>query len=117
MGLVKVVFKVVGILVLAVIGLAAFLWFTDYEADATVTEKGRDAGGDYVVIRPRLIPKDFQQHVDAQAAQFVCVDYKVTYRVQTQHYRVLDTQGRLVYDSESGLNDAFSPIRCSTLGI
>lgn len=115
MGLLRVVFKVVGVLVLALIGLTAFLYFTDYEADATITQKGRDEGGDYVVIHPRLIPTDLKQHVDAQAAQFVCVGYKVTFRVQSQHYRVLDQRDRLVYDSESGLNDAFSPARCSGL--
>lgn len=117
MGLLKLIVRIVGILLLAIVGIAAFLYFTDYQAEATITEKGRDDGGDYVVIRPRLIPMDIRQEVDAQAASFVCVGYKVTYRIQSQQFQVLDQQGRLVYDSESGLNDAFAPVRCGALGV
>lgn len=117
MGLLGIVFKVVGIVILAVIGLAAFLWFTDYQAEGEITEKGRDSTGDYVVIKPKLIPRDIRQDLDSNAASFVCVGYKVTYRIQSQHYQVLDADGRLVYDSKDGLNDAFSPVRCSTLPV
>lgn len=116
MGLLKVIFSVVGLLVLAVVGLGAYLYFTDYEASGTVTEKGSDENGDYVVIRPKLIPYDVKQSVDGSAAQFVCVGYQVTFRIQTEHYQVLDRAGRLVYDSEEGLTDAFSPTRCALLG-
>lgn len=116
MGLFKGIVSIVGLLILAVIGLGAFLYFTDYAAEGTVTEKGRDAEGEYVVIRPKIIPRDITQHLDAQAAQFVCEGYGVTYRIQTGHYQVTDTQGRLVYDSNEGLTDVFSPTRCALLG-
>jgi hypothetical protein len=99
-----------------VIGLGAFLYFTDYAAEGTITAKGRDAEGDYVVIRPTIFPREIAQHLDANAAQFVCEGYSVTYRLQTQHYQVKDAQGRLVYDSEEGLTDLFSPTRCALLG-
>lgn len=116
MGLLKVVFSIVGLLVLAIVGLGAYLYFTDYEASGTVTEKGSDESGNYVVIRPKLLPYDVKQTVDASAAQFVCVGYQVTFRIQTEHYRVLDDRGRLVYDSQDGLTNAFSPTRCALLG-
>lgn len=115
MGLIGGVLKIVGLLVLALVGLAAFLYFTDYAAEGSITEKGRDEGGDYVVIRPKLVPYDYRQPLDASAAAFVCEGYQVTYRVQSEHYQVFDQQLRLVYDSAEGLTDAFSPIRCASL--
>lgn len=117
MGLLKLISSIVGLLLLAVIGLGAFLWFTDYEAEATITEKGRDSTGDYVVIRPKIVPYDYRQALDADAAAFVCEGYGVTYRIQSGHYTVRDTEGRMVYDSDTGLTDAFSPLRCGTLGL
>jgi len=116
MGLIKIVLSIVGLLILAVIGLAAYLYFTDYEADGTITQKGKDSEGDYIVLRPRLIPYDHSQHLDGNVAQFVCQGYEVTFRLQSHHYRVLDGQGRLVYDSEEGLTDLFTPTRCAVLG-
>lgn len=116
MGLFGALFKVAAVLVLALIGIGAYLWFTDYAVDATITEKGEDADGDYVIIRPRLAPYDFKQYVDAQSASFVCEGYGVSYHIQTERYQVRDEQGRLVYDSEEGLTDAFSPVRCALLG-
>lgn len=117
MGLLKGLLKIVGLLVLAAIGLAVFLYFTDYEAEGTITQKGRDAEGAYVIIRPELVPYDIRQPLDENAVSFVCEGYQVSYRVQTQHYQVKNRDGRLVYDSETGLNDAVSPLRCSTLGV
>lgn len=116
MGLLGTVFKIVALVVLAVIGLGAFLYFTDYGAEATITEKGRDAEGDYVVLKPRLIPYEVKQRLDGQSAQFVCEGYGVTYHIQTEKYQVRDGEGRVVYDSEAGLTSAFSPARCALLG-
>jgi hypothetical protein len=102
MGLLKGIVSLVGLLVLAVVGLGAYLYFTDYEAAGTITEKGRDAEGSYVVIRPKLVPYDIRQPLDSDAARFVCEGYEVRYRIQTQYYEVRDDNGRLVYDSENG---------------
>lgn len=117
MGLIGGILKIVALILLALVGLSAFLWFTDHEAQATITEKGRDGGGDYVVIRPKLIPYDYKQPLDASSAAFVCEGYDVTYALQSGHYKVMDEEGRLVYDSNEGLTDAFSPLRCSVLGL
>lgn len=116
MGLVGLVLKIVGVLILALVGLAAFLYFTDYAVEGEITEKGSDSSGSYVVIRPKLIPYDYKQAIDSNSAQFVCEGYQVTYRIQSGHYVVADRSGRTVYDSEDGLTDAFSPIRCNLLG-
>jgi hypothetical protein len=117
MGLIGLVVKILGVLILAVVAIGAFLWFTDYEAEATITDKGRDAEGDYIVLRPKIYPRDVTHHIDAEAAQFVCEGYQVGYRLQTKHTTVRDAEGRVVYDSENGLTDLFSPIRCSGLGL
>lgn len=112
MGLVKGIFTVLGFLVLVLVGLAAYLWFTDYEVEATISDKGRDAGGDYVVVTPRLIPYDVKHVIDAEEATFVCEGYQVKYRVQTQRVRVFDDRDVLVYDSDSGLQNEGSLLRC-----
>lgn len=118
MGIVSLVAKVVGALVLVVVGLGAFLYFTDYEAQATVTQTGKDGSGHYAIIVPRLAP--FYEHraaLDSQSAQFVCEGYQVTFRLQSQAFRVFDETGRvLVYDSEDGLQAQDATLRCR-LGI
>lgn len=116
MGLLGGILKVVGVLVLAVVGLGAYLWFTDYAAEGSITEKGRDADGDYVVIRPRLIPYDYRQPLDSDAAAFVCEGYGVTYRIQTGYYEVRDREGQVIYTSDDGLRSSLSPVRCALLG-
>lgn len=117
MGLIKILLRVIVFVVLAVVALGAFLYFTDYEADGVVKEKGSDADGNYVVLRPRIVPYDFKQHIDASSAPYVCEGYQIAFRVQSHHYTVSDTQGRPVYDSDTGLSQTFAPIRCSTLGV
>lgn len=109
MGLIKIVASIVGLLILAVIGLAAYLYFTDYEAEGTITEKGSDSSGNYVVIRPKMIPYDYRQALDANAARFVCEGYAVTYRIQSGHYTVSNEDGKLIYDSNEGLVDGLTP--------
>ncbi|HVM45735.1 MAG TPA: hypothetical protein VM582_07340 [Candidatus Thermoplasmatota archaeon] len=117
MGLIGGILKLAALLVLALVGLAAFLYFTDYAAEATITEKGSDSGGQYIVIRPKVVPYDYKQHIDSNAAQFVCEGYQVTYRVQTARYQVMDHDGRVVYDSESGLARLPDLVRCSLLPV
>lgn len=112
MGLLSVLWKVVALVVLAVVGLGAYLYFTDYEAKASVTEKGRDGGGDYVVVTPSLFPYDHKKYLSSDEAQFVCKGYEVTFRLQTQHFRVFDDRGTLVYDSQEGLRDRAALLRC-----
>ena len=103
MGLFKVIFGILGLLILALVGLGAFLYFTDYEAEATITERGRDAEGSYVVVRPKMLPYEHKQTIDANAARFVCEDYTVKFRIQSQKFQVYDPRGTLVYTSDGGL--------------
>lgn len=116
MGLLSLVFKIVAAVVLVVVGLGAYLYFTDYEAKATIESKGEDAEGDYIVIQPRLVPKSFTKHLDAGTADYVCEGYEVSFRVQSQEYKVFDTKGRLVYDSVDGLQNAASLAQCAATG-
>lgn len=116
MGLLGLVLKIVGIVILAVIGIAAYLWFTDYAAEATITQKGSDSTGSYVIIRPDLIPYDYRQALDANSAQFVCTGYRVEYRIQSGSYTVFDREGDPVYSSEGVRPDPLEAVRCSALG-
>lgn len=117
MGLFGAVFKIIAVVLLAAIGLAAYLYFTDYAVEATVVDKGEDANGEFVVIRPELVPYDYKHSIDGRSASFVCRGYEVAYHIQSQHYLVYDRSGKLVYDSQEGLNDAVSPLRCAALGV
>lgn len=120
MGLLGIVVKVVGAIVLLVVGIGAFLYFTDYEAKATITETGRDAGGAYVVATPRIAPfYDYKQKLDDQSAQFVCKGYEVTFRLQTHALKVYDRDGNLVYDNKRStpLSPTADLVRCGTLGL
>src|SRR5581483_2044957 len=104
----------VGVLVLAIVGVAAYLYFTDYGAQASVTGKGSDAQGDYVVVTPKLWPSyHLTQHLDSNTAAFVCTGYQVTFHVNTHHYLVYDRSGTLVYDSDTGLQNAGAVARCA----
>ena len=113
MGLLKVIFSIVAFVVLAVVGLGAYLWFTDYEAQATITEKGTDDEGPFVVITPRLVGADVKHHVTSEQASFICIGYKVAYRIQTGFFQVFDDRDALVYDSENGLQNTGAAIRCT----
>lgn len=114
MGLIGGLLKLVGFLVLVLIGLGAYLYFTDYEVQATVTETGQDESGNYVIVTPDLAPYAIRQDVEPEAAAFVCTGYKVTYRLQSHFTQVFDREGRLVWDSDNGLNDALATLltRC-----
>jgi hypothetical protein len=119
-GLLGIAFKIVAAVVLIVVGLGAFLYFTDYEAKATITETGRDGGGSYAVVTPRIAPfYDHKQKLDDQSAQFVCEGYEVTFRLQTRALKVYDRDGDLVYDSTRAapLSPTADLVRCGALGI
>lgn len=109
-GVVKIVFSIVGLLILAVIGLGAYLYFTDYAAQATVTEKQ----GNDVTITPKLWPGyHYKTTLDSNTAAFVCKGYQVSFHVNTHHYLVYDAAGALVYDSEKGLVNQGAALRCA----
>ncbi len=105
MGLIGGIAKIVGIVVLVLVGATAYLYFTDYAVEATITEKSSDNNGNYIVVTPKLVQYDVRKDVDAEAAAFVCVGYKVTYAVQSGFTEVFDRKGTPVWDSVNGLND------------
>jgi hypothetical protein len=119
-GLLGIAFKVVAALVLIFVGLAAFLYFTDYEAKATISETGRDEGGAFAVVTPRIAPWiDHKQALDDQSAQFVCKGYEVSFRLQTRALKVYDREGDLVYDNQRAqpLSPSVDLVRCGALGL
>ena len=116
MGLFKVITSILGLLALAIIGLGAYLYFTDYAVEGTIVERGSDANGSYVVVSLKTIPRDVQQSVDANAARFLCEGYEVSYRVQSQFTEVRDRNGRPIYNSDDGLLlDPLNLTDCSRL--
>ena len=122
MGLLKIVFRVVALVVLVVIGLGAFLYFSDYDAKATVTDRGSDAQGDFVTVTPKLLPGyHYTYHFtssDDQYAPYVCKGYNVDFHVQTHKMRVTTSSGTVVYDSQQqpGIGTLGAALRCSALG-
>ena len=121
MGLLGIVVKVVGALVLVLVGLGAFLYFTDYEAKATVTDRASDsacppgAASCSVTVTPKLLPSyHYTTKIDRQYWQVVCVGYQVQFRVQTHAYRVFDQAGTLVYDSrDPGAANVNALLKCA----
>lgn len=113
MGLLKVIFTIVGVVLLALVGLAAYLWFTDYDAQATITDKGQDENGPFVVITPKLLSYDVKKTLTSDQANFVCVGYTVSYRIQSGAFQVFAEDGTLVYDSGQGLMSTDAALRCT----
>jgi hypothetical protein len=114
MGLIKGIFTVVGILILAVVGLAAYLYFTDYAAQATITSKGTDGSGAWVDVSPNLLKSQhFRQAISSDLADFVCVGYRVSFHVNTHHYQVFDARDVMVYDSATGEKNLGAAARCA----
>ncbi|HEX2022247.1 MAG TPA: hypothetical protein VHH36_06005 [Candidatus Thermoplasmatota archaeon] len=114
MGLLKIVWRVVAVLVLAAVFLGAYLYFTDYEAKATVTQRGQDSGGTYVLIKPDVLPYTHKAYLDKSTWDFVCEGYRVGFHVKSADYQVFDKDGELVYDSKSGETNFSAAARCAT---
>ncbi|MFA5860550.1 MAG: hypothetical protein WDA16_02535 [Candidatus Thermoplasmatota archaeon] len=118
MGLLGTIFKIVAVIVLLVVGLGAYLYFTDYAANATVTSRASqtECGGDsdcWVEVTPTIYPFHYKKTLDVQTWGVVCVGYKVTFHLQTQHYQVFDKANTLIYDSVGGLQDRGAAVRCA----
>lgn len=113
MGLFGILWKVVAVAIVAVIGLGAYLYFSDYEASATVVERGEDNGGTYAVIVPDVMPSyRYKAYLDEETWSFVCSGYNVKFHIKSQEYRVYDAQERLVYDSATGRLNQQAAIEC-----
>lgn len=118
MGLLGTLFKVVGAVLLVLLGLGAYLWFTDYAAQATVTERSSACPPGEVVVTPRLFPTlEHRTTIECSTWQFVCVGYEVEFRVQTKAYKVMDGDGRVVYDSKTGEADTVGLARCGASNV
>lgn len=117
-GLLGIVFKVVAAIVLIVVGIGAYLYFTDYEAKATITETGKDAGGPYAVVTPGLAPWiHHKASIPSEIAPFVCKGYHVRFHLQTRDLRVFDAAEKtLVYDSKTGEVNKVEALRCASGG-
>ena len=118
MGLIGIVLKVAGAIVLVVVGIAAYLYFTDYEARATITDRSATSPC-FAVVTPRLAPWiDYRAELSCDEARFVCEDYQVRYRVQTKAFKVLAQDGRtIVYDSQNSSLPVASALDCNRLGL
>ena len=112
MGLLGIIWKIVAITFLAIIGLGAYLYFSDYEAKATVTEHGEDAGGTFVVIRPKLVPFDHKEYLDRETWNVVCKGYAVQFKLKSAEYRVFDATNDLIYDSATGEKNLVGAAKC-----
>lgn len=114
MGLLGTIFKVIGAILLVLVGLGAYLYFTDYEAQASVTDRSQacSGGAGTITVTPDLAPTlHHELALDCDVWQVVCVGYDVTYRVQTKH-TIVKQDDRVLYDSKTGEKDVLGLARC-----
>lgn len=112
MGLFGIVWKVVAAVVLLVVGLGAYLYFTDYEAKATVTDRSAQCPPGLVEVTPRILPT-LRQNVELSCDvwRVVCVGFDVGYHLQTKRTIVKDGD-RVLYDSATGEKDVAGLAQC-----
>lgn len=116
MGLFGIVWKVIALAVLAIIGLGAYLYFTDYEVSATVVDRSDSRNDPWVTIQPdmsALSSYRYKADLSSEAWQVVCVGYNVKFHVKSQDYKVYDRDGTLIYDSASGNLDLQRAAACA----
>lgn len=112
-GLLGTIVKVVGAVLLVLIGLGAYLWFSDYGAQATVTDRSAQCPPGEIEVTPKLWPSYHHlARLDCGVWPFVCEGFEVTFHVQTKEYAVEDKSGRVVYDSRTGEADTVGLARC-----
>lgn len=120
MGLIKWILTLALAAVLVVAGVAAYAYFTDYAVEATVTEKGEDSKGPYIVLTPKLYDASYRHYLDRNSWSAVCQGNYVLFNVKSQHYALYtkDPQegGELVYDSDRGLVNTGAAFSCAAFG-
>ena len=117
-GLLGTILKVVGVALLVLVGLGAYLWFTDYAAQASITDRSSACPPGEVVVTPKLLPSyDHRTALECSVWSFVCVGYEVEFRLQTKQYKVMDESGRVVYDSRTGEADTVGLARCGATNV
>lgn len=112
MGLVGTVFKVVAAVVLVAIGLFSYLYFTDYAAQASVTDRSTDCPPGEIEVTPKLMPNVHHKlALDCDVHRVVCTGFDVTYQLQTKRTIVRDGD-RVLYDSKTGEKDVGGLLAC-----
>lgn len=120
MGLFGIIWKVVAILILAVIGLGAYLYFTDYEASATVVARSEDPNDPWVEIQPDLpllSAYTYRTSVSKEAWAVVCTGYEVKFHIKSQDYTVFNATGELVYNSVTGQINQTAALTCAASNV
>lgn len=116
-GLLGTILKIVFAIVLVIVGLGAYLWFTDYGAQATVTDRSAQCPPGEVVVTPKLLPSyDHKTSLDCGVWQFVCKGFDVTFHVQTKAYQVKEGD-RVIYDSKTGATDTVGLAKCGATNV
>lgn len=116
MGLFGIIWKILALLILAVVGLGAYLYFSDYEASATVVERSSDPDDPWAEIEPDLpFLKAYRYRATLTQEQWavICEGYEVKFRVKSQFFRIFDVQGDLVYDSETQVLNTVEAAECA----
>lgn len=104
MGLIgRIIAIAVGFVVL-VAAVGAYAYATDAGAEATVTGKRASGSTSTLELTLSLVPYTLEQDVSRQVYCSVAVGNFVVYHVQSAHTLLYEKKGgRLLYDSEKGL--------------
>lgn len=89
----------VGGLVLALLLLALALYAMDYGMGATVTDKGQDSQGRYIVLTTDLLGIEVTRYLPATQWAAVQEGFYVVYHVKSGHTEVYASEGgRLIWE-------------------
>lgn len=118
MGVLGIVWKVLTLVILALIFLVAYLYFSDHTVEGEIVATDPDANPPWADAKLGLLGYTHRAQLDDAAADFVCVGYKVYYGVRSETLRVEDKTGATIYDSsKGGLQDVAGLLRCRASGI
>lgn len=89
---------IAGGLLLLLILSGAIAYGSDYGVEGTITDKGRDAEGCFVIVTTKIGGVDVQRHLSCMKAAFVQRGFFVVYHVQSGTTEVYTSEGGdLVY--------------------
>ena len=93
-----VVLKTVGLAVLVLVAIVAVLFISDYGVEATITSKGQDSQGSFIVATTKIGGLGLRQDLPPQQWFLVQVGNFVVYHIGSGNLQVYQREGgQLLY--------------------